>query len=199
MAGSRACASRRFGPLCIAAAVEAETAKILRAFRHRPGTHIRAHLRALAPHLSAPPCYHSPRLVICPESFQQGRSPTAMNIHATLAHSCRLAILMCAAAFRGHLQHQSLDGSRAPGPTAARRCTPPPCGNGQGLHRALLRHGAAIETVAARARPARSRVHRQRRRRARRQGAARSLPPSRAPGRAARLCVGASARSRRAA
>ena len=89
-----------------------------------------------------------------------------------------------AAPFRGHLQHQSLDGPEGLGRRRRRvaRGRAPAMGCAASrAHRSRRRDRDAR----ARARPARPRLHRQRRRRARRQGAAGALSSCRAPARAA--------------
>ena len=70
-----------------------------------------------------------------------------MNIHATLATLPQPRYLMCPPRHFA-VPTASIPGwIRRPGPTAARSCTPPPTRQWKGLHRALVRHGAAIETV----------------------------------------------------
>ena len=108
-------------------------------------------------------------------------------MNATLAVTPTPRLLMCRAApFRGHLQHQSLDGPEGLGRRAATRCTPPRrAAMGGAASRAAAAPAPRSRRVEPAARPARSRLHRQRRRRARRQGAAGALSPCRAAARAA--------------
>jgi N-dimethylarginine dimethylaminohydrolase len=87
-------------------------------------------------------------LVIRPEIFQQGRFPTAMNIHASLATLPQPRFLMCPPrhfavtySINPWMDPRAWADSGAELHATAER-------QWKGLHRALLRHGAAVETVA---------------------------------------------------
>jgi N-dimethylarginine dimethylaminohydrolase len=86
-------------------------------------------------------------IVIRPESFQQGRSPTAMNIHASLAALPQPRFLMCpprhfavSYSINPWMDPKSWADSGAELHAVATR-------QWNGLHRALIRNGVAIETV----------------------------------------------------